>query len=218
MQVIVSGHMNPFVCIVMPLVWRWSTNKVPFVGLILPFVGTRRFRGFSLVELMFTLVVIAILAGLAVPSYQQFVESSRLTSAANNILVDLTLARSEAIKRQQGQAVVCTSATGTECGDSTLPWTAGRIVFWDKDSSGNFNSSGNPAVDDIMLKVQGSLPNGISTTTTPADVALISYNGMGAPAAEFSLEITSTKLGTSRLICVKNTGRVSIRQDGASCN
>jgi len=84
---------------------------------------TRTFaRGFTLVELMIVVAVVAILLGLAVPSFYQVITNMKLTSYANNLVSSTLLARSEAINRN---AVVslCVSTDGMTCGAGG--WEAG---------------------------------------------------------------------------------------------
>ena len=59
-----------------------------------------RMRGFTLLELLVTLVVIAILASVAAPAYQQVRTSNQLAADVNSILVGLNYARVEAVKRR----------------------------------------------------------------------------------------------------------------------
>ena len=59
----------------------------------------RRVAGFTLIELMVTIVVVAIFASLAAPSFRQMIATQRVRSAASAITESLWLARSEAIKR-----------------------------------------------------------------------------------------------------------------------
>ena len=66
-------------------------------------------RGFTLTELMVTLAVAGVLAGVAVPNLRSFIQNSRLSSASNDLLRSFNLARTEAIKRQ-ANVVVCASA------------------------------------------------------------------------------------------------------------
>lgn len=55
--------------------------------------------GFTLIELTVSIFLLAILATIAIPSLQRIIESQRLRSTAFGLVSDLTLARSEAVKR-----------------------------------------------------------------------------------------------------------------------
>ena len=81
--------------------------------------------GFSLVEMMVAVAIIAILATVAVPAFQNMIVQSRLTSQANSFIDIIQAARGEAIKRNQ-QLLLCrtTSATSTDCPG------AGNWEFW----------------------------------------------------------------------------------------
>ncbi|MBQ0796602.1 GspH/FimT family pseudopilin [Zhongshania sp.] len=62
-------------------------------------LGLGRQRGYTLLELMVTLGIVAILAGVAVPSFNGFIQTQRLRSAANDLTTSFNLARSESVKR-----------------------------------------------------------------------------------------------------------------------
>ncbi len=81
-------------------------------------------RGFTLLELMVTLVVAAILITLAVPSFLDATLGARLSAHANNLAASAQLARSEAIKRN-ANVTLCASTDGTSCGGG---WENGWIV------------------------------------------------------------------------------------------
>ncbi|MBD9426802.1 GspH/FimT family pseudopilin [Pseudomonas sp. PDM15] len=85
---------------------------------------TRRAQGFSLVELMIVLAIIAIVAAIAIPDYQSSMAANREISASNNLLGAMQFARSEAVTRRTG-ITVCASSDGSSCGAS---WSAGGIV------------------------------------------------------------------------------------------
>lgn len=84
-----------------------------------------------MVELMITLVVIAILAALAAPSFVDLIRTNRLASQTNLFMTALSLARSEAVKRNTN-VVVC-KRSGTAC-DDNANWEDGWIVFADMDN------------------------------------------------------------------------------------
>ncbi|MFT3756866.1 MAG: GspH/FimT family pseudopilin [Pseudoxanthomonas sp.] len=89
--------------------------------------------GFTLLELMITLAVLAILVALAAPSFQNTLRSNRVATATNELLASLNLARTEAI-RSTNSAGVCASTGGTACDGGD--WNAGWMVWTDVGSSG----------------------------------------------------------------------------------
>jgi type IV fimbrial biogenesis protein FimT len=130
-------------------------------------------KGFTLIELMITLTVAAILLGLAAPSFIGIIKDSRLTTQINSLAASLNLARSEAIKRSL-TVTVCKSNDQTACGGN---WHDGWIVYEDID--------GNGAVDpgDTIIRINSALSNGNtlvfpgrSRVTYQADGFAIGYN------------------------------------------
>lgn len=74
----------------------------------------RRTAGFTLIELMITIVVLAIITALTVPSFSDMIENSRRISCANQLLGALQFARSEAVRR--GEQVTVDWKKGIEKG------------------------------------------------------------------------------------------------------
>src|SRR6185295_2753372 len=92
----------------------------------------QRMCGFTLVELMVTIGVAAILIGLAVPSFENLVRDSYMTTTANDLVVTMQLARSEAIKRHLPVTVCHSADTNVDppsCGGDG--WQDGWFAFVD---------------------------------------------------------------------------------------
>jgi len=85
-----------------------------------------RMSGFSLMELMTTLVVAGVLLAVAVPSFNEMMVNSRITAQANDFVGAINFARSEAIKRNTN-LVLC-RATAENSGNCAP--AAGNWRFW----------------------------------------------------------------------------------------
>ena len=90
--------------------------------------------GFTLIELIVTVAILAILATLAVPAFTSTVRRNCAATSANAMLGLLTYARGEAVKR--GVTVgLCPSTDGSSCGTDT-DWGKGTMAYL-LDSAGN---------------------------------------------------------------------------------
>ena len=97
-----------------------------------PNLSLRRPAGFSLLELMVTLSVAAILLGLAAPAMEGILLDSRRTVAVNSFVHSIYLARITAADR--GHTVsICRSTDGATCSNDTADWQQGWIVFVNSD-------------------------------------------------------------------------------------
>jgi type IV fimbrial biogenesis protein FimT len=82
--------------------------------------------GFTLVEMLIAMAVVAILLSVGVPSFRYVTNSNRIAAEINGLLGDMQYARAEAVK--QGRPVtVCVSADGATCAN-TNTWQSGWIV------------------------------------------------------------------------------------------
>ncbi len=97
------------------------------------------FRGFTLIELMVTLVVAAIVLTVAVPNFRELIERNRASSHTNLMVGALQLARSEAIKRGSNLVILCKSSNGTSC-SSSAAWKDGWLLFADKNADKTYSA------------------------------------------------------------------------------
>jgi type IV fimbrial biogenesis protein FimT len=164
-------------------------------------------KGFTLIELMVTIAIAAILLVIGVPSFVAFQRSSELTSAANSFVAALGAARGEAMKRGL-QAVVVPQANND--------WATGWTVFVDTDHNQQFNGS------DILVQQQGALPSYFAATgqgTAQSDPAYIMFNPSGYTQTSGSVFQSATlkierndisgdaKSQQTRIIVIAKTGR-----------
>jgi len=92
-----------------------------------------RAAGFTLVEMVVTLAVLAILAALAVPGLQDVLQNARRATTVNGFIGAVQLARSESVKRHWPVSL-CRSEDGRSCAGSG-DWAAGWLVFVPDDAA-----------------------------------------------------------------------------------
>ena len=158
-----------------------------------------RSQGFTLIELMVTVVVAAILLGIGMPALGHLVERTRLATTTNQFLTALHATRSEAIRR--GHAVtLCTSDDGVTCTSDTH-WHEGWLLY-EKPTS----TDQPPGPDSILRVANGwTGPNVAATGNQPVSQH-ITYNGLGR-----SKRLSGALLmGTVRICGKSDQGRAII--------
>lgn len=117
---------------------------------------TTKSAGFTLIEMIITLAIAAILLAVAVPSLRESMQKNRTTAASNELTGSMNVARSESVKRGT-RVVVCKSANNADCVTSNAAgYEQGWIIFVD---------SNNDAVRDAgeaILRVHEAVGGGVT--------------------------------------------------------
>lgn len=160
-----------------------------------------RSRGFTLVELMVTIAIAAILITIAVPSFRNLMVSNALTTAANDIVGAMNLARMEAIKLNTN-AQFCGN-TATSNGSDTLGGAcgtlSGAVVRLQNDGTAT-------TVRDAAMGIQGQVQ------LASAGITAVRFGGQGLGyLASTASTSTAPYSGTVAVLCSKMISANNIR-------
>jgi len=171
----------------------------------------QRKNGFTLLELMVTLAVAAILLSVGVPGFRSVIMDNRLVRDTNQFVASINLARSAAVRFQR-TAAVCASAnfdaTVPSCSNST-DWSQGWIVWVDKNRDGVTDAN-------EVLAVQAPIND--STTFSATSAAFFAYDarGFGRSPADDLMMCDSRSGETGRRIRMNAVGRTHVDRQGCS--
>ena len=143
---------------------------------MLEVTAVRTARGFTLIEMLVTMTVLAVLMGVGIPSFRSFIAGQRVKTVSNDLMTALMQARSEAVKRNM--SITMAPVTSSD-------WTSGWTL---KDAAATPNT----------LFSQQAI-EGVTITKSPASPATVIYNATGRPSATSYFQVE----GTTGIKCVK---------------
>lgn len=150
-------------------------------------------RGFTLVELITVMAIIAIVAALAVPGMQNFIESSRISTVTNDFVEAATLARSEAIKRRENTSLKPSDGAN---------WKNGWAVY---DAADTVIASYDPPSSNISF----SFPDGVTEIT-------YNLNGNRQGGADVKVSVCADS-GKGRSVTIGMIGSTSVEKIESGC-
>ncbi len=162
---------------------------------------TRNARGFTLIELMMTLAVLAILTAAAAPAFGNLISSTGARASRSNLTTALNTARIFAASRT-AYVVVCPSADRQYCGHTT-EWQHGWLIFIDADHDGLRDDS------EELLAVGEGQPDGVAIVST-AGRTRVDYHPDGSAAGSNVTFTVCDRRGAAEAsaLVINNAGRV----------
>jgi prepilin-type N-terminal cleavage/methylation domain-containing protein len=169
-----------------PFITFEKMQNEPFVYINRPIVMNSKNIGFTLVEMIITVAIAAILVVVAIPSFSQFTLSARIRTQTNSLITDIAVARNSATTRP-ARVIICPSSTGLAC--NAADWSSGRLMYWEAQPFGGGPVAG--AAGNI-LRYTEALPVTIQTfAPTTAPNPLI-FNSFGQPIDVFGAPLSAS--------------------------
>lgn len=171
-------------------------------------VVRRKFNnGFTLIELMFTIVLMAIMISMVLP-LGQVAEGFKLDYLNQRIYSSAILARSEAIKRSETVSL-CRSTSGTACNEGAN-WADGWIIFVNPDENNVIDAG------EEVIQVYNPISSPVNITWSNGQ--LLTFVSRGSPVAQGSFTLCSVLFSplSQRQVNVSGAGLIR-KQDGESC-
>lgn len=153
-----------------------------------------RNRGFTIIELMVTILIIGILTTYALPNYRTFVADQRIRSTSFDIMTTLTLTRSEAIKRNA--QVIATPANNDWSQGWTVTTGAGTIISQQSSIAGLT----------IICK------QGTPLTTQACNAVTYDAEGRSSNAQSIEISNADTTNAKTRCISIDLSGRPNAKK------
>ncbi len=178
--------------------------------------------GFTLIELMVTIAVAAIMLSIAAPGMTRLIGSNRIQTEASGFVADMQYARTEAIRRGYN-VTVCPSSNGTSCLTANT-WHSGWMVFSDRGTTGVFDA----ASSDTMLRLRKAFTNSdtavayVGSSAAAPTNNYITFNregfasGPGTGTAIMKFNLSSNDVKSKRCVAIDLAGRLTTLVDGGS--
>ena len=190
---------------------------------IAPMSKTKQ-HGFTIYELLITMLMIGIILSIGVPNMSGFMKNSRITGTANDLHASFQVARSEAA-RSKSNITICASANSMDaaaaCGGT---FNDGWIIFIDL--NGDLARGG---FGEIVLRAHPAIPDGIDIATNAgADYFGYAPSGLGRGDVGGAAAVSRARIcddrgnivaaggsSAARILVVTPIGRATVRRDVA---
>ena len=175
--------------------------------------------GFTLYELLITLMIVGVVLTLGIPNMSEFTRNSRITTTANDLHAAFQLARSEAARAKTNITICASDNSTTAAADCQGAWEDGFIIFID--ANGDLLRAGG---GESVLRAHGPIAEGVSLAVANnasyfsyASTGLGRGNVGGAPAVsqivvcdKRGIDESSKDFSFGRLLVATPLGRATV--------
>lgn len=161
-------------------------------------------RGLTLVELVVTVAIVAILASAAAPSFRDMMERNRLSALNNQLVSAINYARGEAVKRVFNVVLCVRKSDGSDCtATATDGFEKGWLAFVDTNANGVLDSG-----ETILLDEVPNVMPGLVVSSNISTAQKISYKPNGNVSNSGTLTLTLNSTNRYQVVLLSGTGRV----------
>lgn len=158
----------------------------------------RNSNGFTIIELMLAITILATLASIGIPAFQNMTLNNRITTTSNGLLGALQLARSEAVTKRRA-ITVCPSNNQATCTASA--WHEGIIVL-----------------DGVnIVRTLPAASTGVEILSAANQLTYQATGRLSAADPQFSIEDARGVGSTSRVVCINLIGQVTSARGDQGC-
>ena len=146
-------------------------------------------RGFTVIELLIVVVVMAILIAIAAPSLRTMIIGNQIRSVAGDLVSDMAISRSEASKRSL-RVVLCKTDNQSTC-NSGATWNDGWIAFVDADGNGQRDTGTGL---EPLIRVKQAMPTSVAINA--GGLNSLQFRAIGIAGAVANITICPATTGT----------------------